>query len=279
MRHLLSLTRINKPQGIILLLCPSLCPFALHPDKGSLKLLCIFVLGVVITRSLGCVINDWWDRDIDPLVERTKNRPLARSLIDDASVFMMAFGLSILALQLLLMLTPINQLLGIVGAFLIVIYPLAKRYVKLPQAVLAITFSWGFVMATYALCETLYSSTYLFYPLWAVWIFLYDTIYAGSDLEGDKDIGVHSSALYFSGCLPSVISIGYGLLGVMMLSLGVLLDCKYSYFLSCLAVFVGFLMQIKWVSELKYNRAFLINQWCGLLFVFGIFISSYLSLS
>ncbi|NNE61216.1 MAG: 4-hydroxybenzoate octaprenyltransferase, partial [Woeseia sp.] len=142
------LMRVDKPIGIWLLLWPTLWALWLagdgHPDPG---LFVIFVLGVFIMRSAGCVLNDYADRNIDPYVERTRSRPIATGAVAPIEALTLFVALGLIAIGLATMLNRQAQLLAVVGAILTIIYPFIKRYVSIPQFILGAAFGWAVPMA------------------------------------------------------------------------------------------------------------------------------------
>jgi 4-hydroxybenzoate polyprenyltransferase len=195
----LLLMRLHKPIGIWLLLWPTL--WGLWFAAGGLpplKVLVIFVLGTVLMRSAGCVVNDLADRDLDPHVARTKDRPIAAGRVTPAEGLRLFVGLCLLAFGLVTQLNTATVLLSVPAVLLAVSYPFAKRLHALPQAHLGLAFSWGIPMAFTAmnrpvpwdLCVLLMLATVL-------WAIAYDTFYAMVDRADDLKIGVKSSAILF----------------------------------------------------------------------------------
>lgn len=193
------LMRLDKPIGIWLLLWPTL--WGLWFAAGGvppLKVLAIFVLGTVLMRSAGCVVNDLADRDVDPHVERTRHRPIAAGRVTPAEGLRLFVVLCLLAFGLVTQLNTATVLLSLPAVLLAVSYPFAKRYHSLPQAHLGLAFAWGIPMAFTALdrsvpwmlCGLLMLATVL-------WAIAYDTFYAMVDREDDLRIGVKSSAILF----------------------------------------------------------------------------------
>ena len=136
----IELIRLNNPVGIFLLIWPPYWVILSLDDPYNISILLIFFFGVITTRSIGCLINDFLDRDLDINVERTKNRPLALKLISNKGVFLLFLALSSLNLFLLFMLNTLTVYLGFIGVILIFTYPLMKRFFPAPQLYLGITF-------------------------------------------------------------------------------------------------------------------------------------------
>jgi 4-hydroxybenzoate polyprenyltransferase len=192
------LMRIDRPIGIWLLLWP--CLWALwissngRPDE---RVFVIFVAGTFVMRAAGCVINDYADRKVDPLVRRTASRPLARGTITPAEALGLFAVLGALALALLVPLNRTTQLLALVGGALAVIYPFLKRVFSLPQAWLGLAFTWSVPMAFTAQTGELPLVAWVLFVAGVLWTTAYDTLYAMVDREDDLVIGVRSSAILF----------------------------------------------------------------------------------
>jgi 4-hydroxybenzoate polyprenyltransferase len=198
LRNYAKLMRIDKPIGIWLLLWPTLWALWLagagHPDQG---LFVVFVLGVFVMRSAGCVLNDYIDRKIDPYVERTRTRPIAAGTVTSAEALLLFVALGCIAIGLASMLNRPAQLLAIVGAGLTIAYPFIKRYVSIPQFVLGAAFDWAVPMAFAAQTGETPQLAWLVFGTALIWAVIYDTFYAMVDREDDRKIGVKSTALLF----------------------------------------------------------------------------------
>lgn len=197
-RAVLELMRIGRPHGTLLLLWPSLWSLALASGgRPDWKLVAIFTLGAFLMRSAGCVINDVADRRIDPLVERTRSRPLADGRLGVGTalvVFALLVGTSLL---LILHLNRLTLWLSACGLGLAVLYPFTKRWVSLPQAFLGMAFGWGTFMAWAAVTGSVGLTPALLFAATIFWAIGYDTIYAIQDIDDDRKAGVKSSAILF----------------------------------------------------------------------------------
>ncbi len=198
--HYWRLMRFHRPIGIWLLLWPTL--WALWFAAGGrpeTQVLVVFVLGTVLMRAAGCVINDFADRDFDPHVERTKDRPLAVGVVSSAEALMLFVVLGLVAFVLVASLDNAQVLLlSVPAAVLAALYPFTKRWISIPQAVLGLAFSWGIPMAYSAVLHRVPWNEVL--PLMAAnvcWVIAYDTFYAMTDRADDLKIGVKSSAILF----------------------------------------------------------------------------------
>src|ERR1700676_918438 len=193
------LMRLDRPIGIWLLLWPTLWALWVagngRPDP---KVLLVFVLGVAVMRSAGCIINDFADRNVDPYVRRTRARPLAARRVTTTEALLLFVGLLGAALWLVTRLDAFTLRLACAGAALTVSYPFVKRFFALPQLYLALAFSWGVPMAFAALMGALPRVAWMMFLATILWVTIYDTLYAMVDREDDLKIGVNSSAIVFA---------------------------------------------------------------------------------
>ena len=201
-RDFVQLTRLDRPIGIYLLLWPTLWALWIAAEGvPSLKNLLIFVLGVVLMRSAGCVINDFADRNFDGHVARTKNRPLATGRISPKEALLFFAVLVLLSFGLVLCTNATTVWLSFGALGVAALYPFMKRYTYYPQAVLGAAFSWGMPMAFTAETGELPAAAWLLFVANVIWTVGYDTYYAMADREDDLKIGVKSTAILFGGRL------------------------------------------------------------------------------
>ena len=202
------LLRLDKPIGIWLLLWPVLWALWIssegHPDQ---HVFLVFMICTVLTRSAGCAINDFADRKIDPHVARTKDRPLAKGEIDPREAVMLSIALGLMALGLALTLNQLTWLLALGAAFLLLTYPLMKRFFALPQVYLGAAFTWSVPMVFAAHTNTVPRIAWLLFMAGVLWTTAYDTMYAMVDREDDKKIGVRSSAILFGDADRFIIGV------------------------------------------------------------------------
>ena len=192
------LARFDRPIGILILLWPTLWALWLAGNgKPDLLVFIVFVSGVVLMRAAGCVINDYADRDFDPHVERTKQRPIAAGRVKPKEALILFAVLAIAAFSLVLLMNRLTILLSFGGVFLAASYPFMKRYTQLPQAYLGIAFGWAVPMAFAAQTGGVPVVAWLMYLATALWALVYDTMYAMVDKEDDLKIGVKSTAILF----------------------------------------------------------------------------------
>ena len=221
LRDYARLMRLDRPIGILLLLWPTL--WALWIAAGGVpdtRLLVVFVLGTVLTRSAGCIVNDFLDRDIDPFVQRTRERPLAARHVSPREALVLFAVLMLAALALVDLLDRSTVRMAFIAAFLMVSYPLFKRFFPAPQAWLGVAFGWAVPMAFMATLGTIPRIAWLLFLVTVVWACICDTLYAMADREDDRRLGIRSTALLFGsmdllavGCLQVLMIFGLWLAG------------------------------------------------------------------
>ncbi len=198
LREYVLLMRLDRPIGILLLLWPTLWALwiagAGRPDA---LVAAVFVLGVVLMRSAGCVINDYADRKIDPHVARTQYRPLAAGRVQAREALILFVALCLAAFGLVLLLNPLTIMLSVGGVLLAAVYPFMKRYTHLPQVVLGAAFGWAVPMAFAAQTGAVPPLAWLLFVATVLWATAYDTMYAMVDRNDDLRIGVKSTAILF----------------------------------------------------------------------------------
>ncbi|MCZ6537786.1 MAG: 4-hydroxybenzoate octaprenyltransferase [Gammaproteobacteria bacterium] len=198
LREYALLMRLDKPIGTLLLLWPALWALWLAGEgRPDPRIFVIFVGGVFLMRSAGCVINDFADRKVDPHVARTKNRPLAAGRVSPQEALMLAGGLALVALGLVLMLDQQALMWAVPAAVIAGAYPFLKRYTNFPQFYLGIAFSWSIPMAYAAQTGEVTRITWLLFIANLAWVVAYDTQYAMVDKKDDLRIGVKSTAIAF----------------------------------------------------------------------------------
>ena len=192
------LARFDKPIGILILLWPALWALWVASDgKPDLFVLFIICSGVVLMRAAGCVINDYADRDFDPHVERTRQRPIAAGKVSPKEALILFVVLCLTAFVLVLQLNLMTIMLSFVAAFLAGSYPFMKRYTQLPQAYLGIAFGFAVPMSFSAQTNAIPLVAWIMYLAVMLWALVYDTMYAMVDKEDDLKIGVKSTAILF----------------------------------------------------------------------------------
>lgn len=279
--YYLQLMRVEKPIGSYLLMWPTLWGIWIASSgQPSAKILIIFMLGVFIMRSAGCVINDIADRDIDKFVERTKDRPLTAGKVTTKEAATLLLLLIAIAGSLALFLSWKTMLLAIPALIIALSYPFMKRFHSLPQAHLGVAFAFGIPMAFMEIQGSLPLSAYLLFLINIIWTLIYDTEYAMSDREDDKSINIKSSALLFESWLGDkdyyiIIGLQCAMIALLVI-IGALEAHSFYFFISLLiviALFYSQIMMIKDHDRLRCFKAFLHNNWVGLTLFAGLFLS------
>ncbi|MBV9344413.1 MAG: 4-hydroxybenzoate octaprenyltransferase [Gammaproteobacteria bacterium] len=271
------LMRLDRPIGTWLLLWPALWALWIagdgHPEP---RVLLIFVLGVFVMRAAGCVINDFADRDIDPHIRRTRDRPLAARRVAPGEALALCAALLLLALFLVTRLDAFTVKLAAIGALLTVSYPFCKRFFPLPQLYLGLSFGgWSVLMAFAALGGALPRVAWVLYIAAVLWAAVYDTIYAMVDREDDLRIGVKSSAILFADLDRVLIGAMQLIMLWALLLAGRSMQFGRAYQAGVLAAAVLFAWQ-QWLIRRREPagclRAFLNNQYVGMAIFVGILL-------
>ena len=277
LRQYALLMRLNRPIGIFLLLWPTLWALWIASDGNPDPLVTtVLVLGVVLMRSAGCVINDYADRNFDPRVERTHQRPLATGRITTREAIALFLILSFVAFLLVLQLNWLTVLLSFVALPLAAIYPFMKRYTYLPQVHLGLAFGWAVPMAFSAQTGELPAPVaWLLLTGVVLWAVAYDTMYAMVDREDDIRIGVKSTAILFAEADRAIIAGIQATLMLVLILVGQKLEMGVFYYLG-LAVAGGLTVYqqylIKDRAPERCFKAFLNNNWFGMAVFAGIFL-------
>ncbi|KAA9131368.1 4-hydroxybenzoate octaprenyltransferase [Marinihelvus fidelis] len=268
------LMRFDRPIGILLLLWPTWWALWLAgAGDPSWANIAIFTAGVVLMRAAGCVANDLADRDFDPHVERTRNRPLAAGELRVRDAVVLLAVLMALAFVLVLFTNRMTVLLAFAGAALALTYPLFKRFTHLPQVVLGVAFGWGIPMAFTAETQTLPAVAWWLLTINTVWAVIYDTEYAMVDRDDDLAIGVKSTAILFGRADRLVIGVLMALMIAMLVVLGVAYTLSWPWFAGIGVVAAMFARQLWWIRDRERQacfRAFLDNNRVGLVIYAGL---------
>ena len=237
------LIRLSNQSGTLLLMLPTLWALMLASrGRPSIGLLIIFASGSFIMRSAGVIMNDLADRSFDRQVARTRARPLASGEIRPPAAFAILVALLIGAAGLLVFLNPFTILLSPVAVMLAVVYPLSKRIIHIPQAVLGITFGWGVVMAWASVENRLSLPAWLLYGATICWAFAYDSIYAMQDQEDDRRVGIKSSAVLFGSRTWIAVAVALTIMMVLLGLAGWMVNVNGGFYGALIAV-AGFLSQ------------------------------------
>ena len=265
-RSFIELARLDKPIGIYLLLWPSLLGYVLAGINSELKFrnFLIVVIGSVLVRSCGCVINDISDYKIDKLVKRTLNRPLALGSISIIEAWLFFLFLGFLSIVLLLHTNPLTIKMAIFLAFLIIFYPLTKRFFIAPQFILGITFGSGSIIA-YSLESDIFSiSLIILYSGIIAWIISFDTYYALEDKDDDEKIGVNSTAILWNTNAILYSKILHIFFYMCLLAIGLINNFSNIFYIFFFVLIYLFICQTKIIEEKRYIDAFKINNWVGI---------------
>ncbi len=270
----LRLMRLDRPIGTFLLLWPTLWALWLASDgRPDPTIVLIFIAGTFVMRAAGCVVNDYTDRDFDPHVERTRNRPLATGELTPTRALIVFFILLLIALLLVLQLNTATIKFSLLGALIAVLYPLAKRVTNLPQLVLGIAFSWGIPMSYTALTNSLPPEAWILFVANFAWIVAYDTQYAMVDREDDIKIGIKSTAILFGQHDNLIVGLLHLLTLLILTMLGWKLSIGWHFYLGLGAAGMFAVYQQHLCRERQRDqcfKAFLNNNWFGVMVFAGI---------
>ncbi len=271
------LARFDKPIGILLLLWPTMSALWLASNGfPDVDILLVFIVGVVVMRSAGCVINDLADTNIDKNVERTKTRPLASGELTKKEALVFLLFLLSIALSLAVSLGDKVVAWSLGGLVLTIIYPFCKRFIASPQIILGLTFSWSIPMAYAATNSEFDISMILLWLGVAVWIVVYDTFYALVDIDDDIKTGVFSTAIFFGNKVTLITSLLQIISLALWAYLGMISEMSLIYFLNLVIIFVLFSRQqylINTGEKKACFRAFNESWYVGFFHFLGVFIS------
>ncbi len=274
LKSYIELARIDKPIGIYLLLWPSMLGLLLAGTINEIKIIDVFIviIGSILVRSCGCVINDISDYKIDKLVSRTVGRPLATGALSiyEAWVFFLILGL--MSLSLLLFTNPLTIKVGIFFAIFIIVYPLTKRFFKAPQFFLGVTFGSGSLISYSLVTSSPSLSIVILYIGLIAWIISFDTYYALEDMEDDRKIGINSTALLWGNSAIKIARLLHLFFYASILIIAILNSFSYYFFFIFVALFLIFIYQKKLIDNDNFLEAFKANNWVGMLVVIGFTI-------
>ena len=270
------LSRFDRPIGILILLWPALWALWVasdgRPDLGVLTVIC---LGVVLMRAAGCVINDYADREFDPHVARTKQRPIAAGKVKPKEALWIFVVLCLCAFGLVLTLNIFTILLSFIAAFLAASYPFMKRYTQLPQAYLGIAFGWAIPMSFSAQTNYIPLVAWVMYLAVVLWALVYDTMYAMVDKEDDLKIGVKSTAILFGSYDRHIMAFLQLIIIGLLIIVGQMKHLSWPYYGGILVATGLFVYQQKLIyyrDKTQCFKAFLNNNWFGMVVFIGLLV-------
>jgi len=268
------LMRLDRPIGFYLLMWPMLWALwvagAGRPDE---RIFAIFMVGMIVTRCAGCIINDIADRGFDPYVARTRERPLATGQVSVAEAALLFVGLGLIAIGLVTLLNPLSQVVAAAAAVLMIVYPFVKRILSVPQLVLGAAFAMAIPLAFAAETGEIPEIAWLMFAVTVIWAIIYDTMYAMVDRPDDLQVGIKSTAILFGdadrfiiGALQALMLLGLVLIGTR-LSLG-------GWYFAGVVLAAGFMAWHQYlIRERDIDacfRAFLNNHYIGMVVFLGI---------
>ena len=276
-KQYLLLIRLNRPIGIFLLLWPTLWGLWIASEGfPNTKILVVFLFGVFLMRSAGCILNDIIDKDFDKFVARTQNRPLASDKLSSIEAFIVAISLIFIAFLLVLTTNTLTVQLSFVAIILAGTYPFLKRHTYLPQFFLGLTFGWSIPMAFAATTNSIPKIAWLLLIANILWTVVYDTIYAMIDREDDLKIGIKSTAILFDDADRFIIGLIQSLVLIALIIIGQQASLNTIYYFSLIIGGCLFLYQLHLIRNRdpkKCMQAFLNNNWFGLVVFIGLFIN------
>ncbi|MEG4861662.1 4-hydroxybenzoate solanesyltransferase [Microcoleus sp. K1-B6] len=272
------LLRWDKPAGRLILMIPALWAVFLAADgRPPAALVGVIVLGTLATSAAGCVINDLWDRDIDPEVERTRSRPLAsRALTVQTGIGVALISFACAAI-LAFYLNPLSFWLCIAAVPVIICYPLAKRFFPVPQLVLSIAWGFAVLISWSAAVDELELATWLLWGAVVLWTMGFDTVYAMSDREDDLRLGVNSSAIFFGDYAANAVGFFFvGTVGLLT-AMGINLHLHIGFWMAISAAAILWFLQYSQLRNADipkpvYGQIFRQNVWVGFVILAGMIV-------
>ncbi len=277
-QKVIRLLRWDKPAGRLILMIPALwAVFLAAQGMPPIPLVGVIILGTLATSAAGCVVNDLWDKDIDPQVARTKTRPLAsRALSVRVGIVILAIAF-ICAAILAFYLNRLSFILCVIAVPFIVLYPLAKRVFPVPQLVLSLAWGFAVLISWTAVTATIEPATWLLWGATVAWTLGFDTGYALSDREDDLKVGINSSAIFFGKYTPEAIAIFYSITVALMVYLGIGLNLSYAFWIALALAAAGWIWQYLQlrqpdIPQTVYGQVLGKNVWLGFILLVGMIL-------
>lgn len=280
-RAIARLLRWDKPAGRLILMIPALWAVVLAAQgKPEPLLVGVIILGTLATSAAGCVVNDLWDRNIDPKVKRTRDRPLASralSVKTGLGVVLVSFAC---ALGLAQYLNPFSFWLCVAAVPFIIFYPAAKRVFPVPQLVLSICWGFAVLICWSAVTRGLEPATWLLWGATVLWTMGFDTVYAMADREDDERVGVKSSARFFGRYAAQAVGLFFAGSAGLLAGLGALLNLNLWFWVALGLAILGWAYHYQLVrpakpAETVYGQVFRQNVWIGFVLLAGMILGSW----
>ena len=272
--------RLDKPIGIWLLMWPMLWSMWVSTDgQVNKSLLIVFLIGVIVMRSAGCVLNDIADKNIDPFVKRTKDRPIASGKVSVREGKKLFTLLMAIAFSLLFFLNSSTKILAVIGALITTVYPFLKRIISAPQLFLGVAFGWAVPMTFSANLGYVNNTGWLIFVIAIFWAIIYDTYYAMVDRDDDINLPVKSTAILFGKYDLHIIGICQIIMVFLLILLANIINASIWMYLS---IFISFciMMHHQIITKKRQReacfRAFYNNHYIGMVMFIGILLNYYL---
>jgi 4-hydroxybenzoate polyprenyltransferase len=274
------LLRWDKPAGRLILMIPALWAVFLAADRmPPVSLVGVIILGTLATSAAGCVVNDLWDRDIDPQVERTRTRPLASRALSVQIGIVVALIAMGCAGVLALYLNPFTFWLCVAAVPVIIFYPTAKRVFAVPQLVLSIAWGFAVLISWSAVTGSLERATWFLWGATVLWTLGFDTVYAMSDREDDQKIGINSSAIFFGDYAAEAVGLFFAGTAGLLAVLGVEMHLGIGFWIAIALATIAWAWQYTRLRQQDiprplYGQIFSQNVWIGFVVLAGMIAGS-----
>ena len=260
----IALCRLDKPIGIFLIFWPALAAAVISTDLiSNLNVLAIIMIGSILVRSIGCVINDIFDKDIDSKVERTKSRPLASSQLTTLEGWIIFSTLGICILALLIQTNPQTIIVSSIFGCMIILYPLMKRFFLGPQLFLGITFNP--ILIVHAITESITLGSFIFFFAIFCWVIAYDTYYGLCDIEDDKKLGINSTPIWWKSRTQNLIFVFQFMFVASLYFVGNFYTLSNYWVIALLVISLFFVYQSRLAKNNEYLSAFKNNNLVGMI--------------